>query len=55
MSRLDGLTYGQIAAALGISIKTVETLMGRALKHLRSVIVLVLASLAPFQIFQIFL
>lgn len=36
MSREGGLTYGQIADALGISIKTVETQMGRALKSLRS-------------------
>ncbi len=35
MSRDGGLTYGQIATELGISIKTVETQMGRALKSLR--------------------
>jgi len=35
MSRRDGLTYGEIAGALGVSVKTVEARMGRALKELR--------------------
>lgn len=35
LSREQGLTYPQIATTLDISIKTVETLMGRALKALR--------------------
>jgi RNA polymerase sigma-70 factor, ECF subfamily len=41
MSREHGMSYAAIADALGISIKTVETQMGRALKSLR-------ASLAAF-------
>ena len=36
LSRRDGMTYGQIARALEISVKTVETQMGRALKALRT-------------------
>jgi RNA polymerase sigma-19 factor, ECF subfamily len=36
MSRQQGLTYNEIAAVLGISVKTVEVQMGRALKSLRA-------------------
>lgn len=36
LSRQHELTYQQIASTLGISVKTVETLMGRALRALRS-------------------
>lgn len=36
LSRDQGLTYPAIADTLGISVKTVETLMGRALKALRA-------------------
>ena len=35
MNRFDELTYKEIAEVLKISVKTVETQMGRALKHLR--------------------
>ena len=36
LSRQHGLTYKEIAAVLGLSEKTVETQMGRALKFLRA-------------------
>jgi RNA polymerase sigma-70 factor (ECF subfamily) len=35
MSRTRGLTYNEIAVLLGISVKSVEARMGRALKQLR--------------------
>jgi RNA polymerase sigma-70 factor (ECF subfamily) len=35
LSRRHDLTYSEIAVALDLSIKTVETHMGRALKSLR--------------------
>ena len=35
MNRTRGLTYGEIAEHLGISVKSVEARMGRALKQLR--------------------
>jgi RNA polymerase sigma-70 factor (family 1) len=38
MSREQGLKYKEIASTLNISIKTVETQMGRALKHLHQTI-----------------
>ena len=36
LSREQGLTYNEIAVTLEISVKTVETLMGRALRALRT-------------------
>lgn len=36
MNRNEGFTYREIAEKLGLSIKTIETQMGRALKHLRT-------------------
>lgn len=35
MSRVDGLTYAEIARVMEVSVKTVEARMGRALKLLR--------------------
>ena len=36
MNRNEGSTYREIAEKLGLSIKTIETQMGRALRHLRT-------------------
>jgi RNA polymerase sigma-70 factor (ECF subfamily) len=36
LQRNHGMTYDEVAAALGISVKTVEVQMGRALKTLRA-------------------
>lgn len=35
LSRVDGLTYGEIARVMEVSVKTVEARMGRALRLLR--------------------
>ena len=37
MSKINGLTYSEIADELGISPKTVENQMGRALRLLREI------------------
>ncbi|MBM4389115.1 MAG: hypothetical protein FJ088_15355 [Deltaproteobacteria bacterium] len=47
----EGLTYREIAEVLDLSIKTVETQMGRALKTLRTRIAPYLSSFVVFRFF----
>lgn len=46
LHRHDGLKYAEIAQVLDLSVKTVETQMGRALKALRKLLVPYLSSIA---------
>jgi RNA polymerase sigma-70 factor, ECF subfamily len=39
LNRFENLTYREVAAALGLSVKTVESQMGKALRHLRLALV----------------
>ena len=56
MSRFDQLKYSEIAEILGISIKTVEIQMGRALKKLREKLLhLIMLTLVATSIFYYFL
>lgn len=50
MSRFDGLKYQQIADQLGISVKTVENQMGKALKQIR----IRLIEYLPVMVFALF-
>jgi len=36
LNRMDGLTYTQLAARFGVSVKTIEKQMSKALNHLRA-------------------
>ena len=39
MNRIDKMTYGEIAEALGLSVKAIEKRIGKALRELRSKII----------------
>ncbi|MBB4638075.1 RNA polymerase sigma-70 factor [Longimicrobium terrae] len=53
LSRRDGLTYTQIASTLGLSVKTVETQMGRALKAMRARLSVHMTTLAALFILRV--
>ncbi|SHE49021.1 RNA polymerase sigma-70 factor [Pedobacter caeni] len=59
LSRMENLTYQQIATKLNISIKTVENQMGKAIKHMRNFIsqhpVLLLAAVVLIKLFVNFI
>ncbi len=53
MCRQLGLSYREVADALGISVKTVENQMSKALKFLRSGLAEYLVSIVPLFILQL--
>lgn len=59
LSRMENLTYQQIATKLNISIKTVENQMGKAIKHMRNFIsenpIFLLAIMALVKLFVNFI
>ncbi|RFM26171.1 RNA polymerase sigma-70 factor [Deminuibacter soli] len=48
MSRVEGMTYKEIADELSLSVKTIEAHMSQALKQLRNLIVLLLFLLCKY-------
>jgi RNA polymerase sigma-70 factor (ECF subfamily) len=54
MSRFGEMKYREIADALGISVKTVENQMGKALRIMRAQLAEYLPVLFPFIVYQLF-